>query len=171
MHYYIEEFRTIATKKVFRKVFERINNKELPILRYKNSMITLQYENTSKRYDKTKRKQMNKILNMKDNELTDNCFYIACCLLIQHFDVVVEKNSLKNKDWVEQIEIVNCTLRKIKQEMKHECSKEGIITNIILNIKGKAMIIFNLDNDICHAEAIKDGEVMDKDGSCIWKYE
>jgi hypothetical protein len=29
------------------------------------------------------------------------------------------------------------------------------------------MIIFHLDNDVCHAEAIMDGEVMDKDGSCL----
>lgn len=55
--------------------------------------------------------------------------------------------------------------------MKLEITVYDIIGNTIQNIKGKAMIIFHLDNDVRHAKAIMDGEVMDKDRSCHWKYE
>ena len=170
-HYEIEEFRILATKKVFKKVFEKINNKELNIIRYRKTMTTLTYENTSKRYDKSKQKQIDRYLNKKDNELSNNCFHIACCLLIPKIFRNVHRDDFKHSSIAKQLEKVKEILGEHNLSLKLEVTIFGVIGNVIQDIKGKAMIIFYLDNDICHAEAIIDGEVMDKKGSCIWKYE
>ena len=70
-----------------------------------------------------------------------------------------------------QIEKVNELVKDMGMTLKNEEIIEDVIGNVILGIKGKAMVIFYLVDDVCHAEAVKDGEVIDKDGSNIWKYE
>ena len=61
-HYEIEEFRILATKKVFKKVIEKINKGELKIIRYKKTMTTLTYENSSKSNDKSRQRQIDNYL-------------------------------------------------------------------------------------------------------------
>ena len=45
-------------------------------------MVTLQYQNTTKRYSKDKQRKMGKVLNKNDMELANNCFYINILLYI-----------------------------------------------------------------------------------------
>ncbi len=136
-HYEIEEFRILATKKVFKKVFEKINKGELKIIRYKKTMTTLTYENSSKSNDKSRQRQIDRYLNKKDNELTNNCFHIACCLLVPKIFRNVHRDEFKDLNIAKQLEKVKEILGEFNLSMKLELTVHGVLGNIIQDVKGK----------------------------------
>ena len=157
----LDEFRNFSSSEVYLKLsakYERIKS-TIKLEKLSMTTILLKYNLVKPSKDFIAKQTLKVKYDVLANE--DNCLLHALKLLDSSFRRKKYYNLLKNKDFPDQIKIVNGILSKTKRKLKLTNHASSTIWVYLKNCKSTKLLIFWENDGDIHAEAIKDGKCIE----------